>query len=124
MLKIAAIIFGIVFIVGGIAGFIPSLAPSGMLLGIFMVGPIHNCIHLASGAAALLCAFAGSGAARKYFQIFGIVYLLVALIGFVYGNNPLLGMVEHNKADIGLHLGIAAVALCLGFATSRDVRAI
>lgn len=91
MLKPAAIIFGIFFLVAGIGGFFPALAPHGMLFGIFMVGPVHNSIHIASGAAALLCAFAGAGAARKYFQIFGVVYLLVALLGFVYGNEPLMG---------------------------------
>jgi hypothetical protein len=121
MLKPAAIIFGIFFLIAGIGGFVPALAPNGMLFGIFMIGPIHNCIHLASGAAALLCGFAGAGAARKYFQIFGVVYLLVAVIGFVYGNTPLLGMVEHNKADIGLHLVIAAASLYLGFMAPRDV---
>jgi hypothetical protein len=122
MLKPAAIIFGIFFLIAGIGGFIPSLAPHGMLFGIFMVGPVHNFIHLASGAVALICAFVGADAARKYFQIFGVVYLLVALIGFVYGNSPLMGMVEHNKADIGLHIVIAAVALYLGFGAARDTR--
>jgi hypothetical protein len=68
MLKTAAIIFGIFFIVAGIGGFVPGLAPGGMLFGIFMVGPVHNVIHLASGAVALFCAFAGAGASRKYFQ--------------------------------------------------------
>jgi len=120
MLKPAAIIFGIFFLVAGIGGFVSSLAPDGMLFGIFMVGPVHNCIHLASGAVALLCAFSGAGAARKYFQIFGVVYLLVALLGFYYGNQALVGMVEHNKADIWLHIGIAAVSLFLGFAGKSD----
>jgi len=31
-------------------------------------------------------------------------------------------MVEHNKADIGLHIAIAAVALFLGFTGNRDNR--
>jgi hypothetical protein len=84
-----------------------------------MVGPVHNCIHLASGVVALLCGCAGAGASRKYLQIFGIVYALVAVIGFVYGNSPLLGMVEHNKADIGLHVAIAVIALFFGFG-ARD----
>ena len=120
MLKPAAIIFGLFFIVAGIGGFVSSLAPNGMLFGIFMVGPVHNTIHLASGVVALLCAFADAGAARKYFQIFGVVYLLVALLGFYYGNQPLIGMVEHNQADIGLHLVIAAVSLYLGFLGNGD----
>ena len=54
MLKPAAIIFGLFFIVAGIGGFVSSLAPNGMLFGIFMVGPVHNTIHLASGVVALL----------------------------------------------------------------------
>ncbi|HEV3408712.1 MAG TPA: DUF4383 domain-containing protein [Chthoniobacterales bacterium] len=119
MLKTAAIIFGIFFIVAGIGGFIPALAPGGMLFGIFMVGPVHNIVHLASGAVALFCAFAGAGAARKYFQIFGVVYALVAVIGFFYGNSPIMGVMEHNNHDIWLHILIAAAALYFGFA-ARD----
>lgn len=124
MLKTAAIIFGIFFLVAGIGGFVPALAPQhgdgSMLFGIFMVGPVHNLVHLASGAAALACAFMGAGAARKYFQIFGIVYALVAVIGFFYGNTPIMGIMEHNVADIGLHIAIAAVALYLGFMARND----
>ena len=119
MLKTAALIFGVFFIIAGIGGFIPGLAPAHgdgrMLFGIFMVGPVHNVVHIASGVVALVCAMMGAGAARKYFQIFGIVYALVAVIGFFYGNTPILGMMEHNVADIGLHIAIAAVALYLGF---------
>ena len=125
MLKTAAIIFGLFFIIAGIGGFVPALAPEhgdgAMLFGIFMVGPVHNIIHLASGAAALLCGFAGVGAARKYFQIFGVVYLLVALIGFVYGNSKIMGVMEHNMADIGLHIVIAVAALYLGFLGGREM---
>jgi hypothetical protein len=120
MLKPAAIIFGLFFLIAGIGGFFPALAPNDMLFGIFMIGPVHNTIHIASGAVALFCAFAGAGAARKYFQIFGVVYLLVALLGFYYGNNPLVGMVEHNQADIWLHIAIAAVSLFLGFTGKSD----
>ena len=122
MLKTAAIVFGIFFIIAGIGGFIPGLAPEHgdgrMLFGLFMVGPVHNIIHLASGAAALLAGMAGAGAARKYFQIFGVVYLLVALIGF-YGNSPIMGFMEHNVNDIWLHILIAAAALYFGF-MARD----
>ena len=120
MLKPAAIIFGLFFIIAGIAGFVSSLAPGGMLFGIFMVGPVHNIIHLASGVVALICGFAGAGASRKYFQIFGVMYLLVGLLGLYYGNQPLVGMVEHNQADIGLHIAIALASLFLGFSTSRE----
>lgn len=120
MQKTAATIFGIFFLVAGLGGFVQTLAPNGMLFGIFMVGTVHNIIHIASGIAALMCVFAGGAAPQKYLQIFGIVYLLVALVGFAYGNTPLLGMVEHNKADIALHIAIAAIALFLGFGSRAE----
>ena len=123
MLKTAAIIFGLFFLVAGIGGFVPALAPGGMLFGLFMVGPVHNFVHIASGIAALLCAFAGGGAARKYFQIFGVIYLLVAVIGFFYGNSPIMGVMEHNNHDIWLHILIAAAALYLGFMSGRETTA-
>ena len=46
MLKTAAIIFGVFFIVAGLAGFSSALAPGGMLFGLFMVGTVHNIVHL------------------------------------------------------------------------------
>lgn len=122
MLKTAAIVFGIFFIVAGLAGFSAALAPGGMLFGLFMVGTVHNIIHLASGIAALMCAFLGGGAARGYFKAFGIVYALVALLGFFYGNRPMMGMVEHNVNDIWLHILIAAAALYFGFGARDTAR--
>ena len=54
-------------------------------------------------------------AIRLFFQIFGVIYALVALTGFFTGNQPLLGMVAINAADNWLHVLIAIVALYLGF---------
>ncbi len=69
MVKTAAILFGIVFLAIGILGFVPSItAPDAngmpMLLGIFHVNTLHNIVHLASGAVALLCGMSGAGASR------------------------------------------------------------
>lgn len=119
MLKTYALWFGIVFLVVGVLGFIGPLAPGGMLLGIFHVDALHNIVHLVSGAAALAVSAAGERASRMYFQIFGVVYGLVALLGFVYGDRPLLGVMAHNWADVWLHVVIAAIALYLGFAYRR-----
>ena len=119
MLKTFALWFGIIFLVIGILGFFPSLAPEGMLFGIFQVGVWHNIVHLASGGVALAVAGAGERASRLYFQIFGLVYGLVAVIGFFYGDAPLLGFMAHNWADVWLHVAIAAIALFLGFSYRR-----
>jgi Domain of unknown function (DUF4383) len=100
MIKSAAILFGIVFLVIGILGFVPAATPAnGMLLGIFHVNAAHNIVHLASGVVFLLCGMAGTGPSRTFFQIFGIIYALVALLGFYYGDNALLGIISNNTAD-------------------------
>jgi len=86
-----------------------------MLLGIFHVNAAHNVVHLVSGAAALACGLGSARASRLYFQIFGIVYGLVAALGFYQGNRHLLGVISNNMPDVWLHVVISVVALILGF---------
>ena len=86
-----------------------------MLLGIFHVNTLHNIVHLLSGAVALWAAMTSVAYARAYFRIFGIVYALVAILGFYSGDSPVLGLIANNAADTWLHVAIAVVALLLGF---------
>ena len=99
----------------GILGFVPALNPDGKLLGLFAVNGMHNIIHLATGVVALIVGYAGDSASKIFFQIFGVIYALVAVLGFVQGDQMLLGMVSNNAADTWLHVAIALVALYLGF---------
>jgi hypothetical protein len=115
MIKTAAFLFGIVFILIGILGFVPGVTDNQMLLGVFHVNAVHNVVHLLSGAAALFAGMASAGAARIYFRVFGVIYGLVAVMGFMMGDGMLLGMISNNTADTWLHVGIAAVSLLLGF---------
>lgn len=115
MLRLAAKIFGAVFLLIGVLGFFPVFTPDGNLLGIFHVNTLHNLVHLASGVVALIAGFSSARYAKMYFQVFGVVYALVAVLGFVYGDNSILGLVASNVADTLLHVVIAAAALTLGF---------
>jgi hypothetical protein len=116
MIKTAALLFGIVFLLIGILGFVPAVTPdNGMLLSIFHVNNAHNIVHLASGVVFLLCGMAGGGPSRTFFQVFGIIYAVVALSGFYYGDNTLLGIISNNTADTWLHVVLAVVMLFLGF---------
>ncbi len=115
MLSNIAKLFGVVFLLIGVLGFVPALTPNGHLLGIFEVNPLHNAIHLLSGMAALAAGFSGCKLSKLYFQVFGVVYGLVAVLGVFYGEEAILGIVAHNMADIVLHIVIAAAALALGF---------
>ena len=116
MLKTAALAFAAVFLLIGILGFVPAFTPDGNLLGLFKVDAIHNIVHLLSGAVALYVGLTSEVHSKLYFQVFGVVYALVTIIGFAqFGSNNLLGIFAINPADDFLHLVIAAVALGLGF---------
>src|SRR5687767_12847220 len=78
MAKTIATILGIVFILVGLIGF---AAPG--LLGAHL-STAHNVIHLVSGAAALYLGLKGSlSAARMFCLVFGAVYLLLGVAGFL-----------------------------------------
>ncbi len=115
MIRTAAKVFGAVFVLIGVLGFVPALTPDGNLLGLFHVNTLHNIIHLVSGFVALAAGYASVRNSRLYFQVFGVVYALVALLGLVYGENDILGLVSNNMADTLLHIVIAVAALTLGF---------
>lgn len=115
MVKTAAVLFGAVFLLVGILGFVPAVTKDQMLLGIFHVNAAHNVVHLLSGAIALFAGMTSAGAARVYFRIFGVVYGLVAVMGFMMGDGMLLGLISNNTADTWLHVVIAATSLLLGF---------
>jgi hypothetical protein len=115
MLKRIAIAFGLVFLLVGILGFVPGVTRDGHLLGIFHVNPAHNFVHLLTGAAAVACGLTSAHASQLFFRIFGLVYGLVAVLGFFAGDQPLLGIIANNRADAWLHTGIAALSLFLGF---------
>jgi hypothetical protein len=115
MLKIAATIFGVAFLIAGLLGFLPMTTPNGMLLGVLHVNGAHNVVHLITGAVALFAAYRGVRASELFFQVFGVIYGLVAVLGFVAGDRLILGMIANNLADAWFHLIVAAVSLYLGF---------
>jgi hypothetical protein len=117
MLKNAAIATGVVFLLIGILGFIDALTPDGKLLGIFMVDGTHNAVHILSGLAAL-AASTRRDWSRLFFQVMGVVYALVTVLGFIAGDGgSVLGLFHVNMADNLLHLVLAAAFLYLGFGT-------
>jgi hypothetical protein len=115
MQKVAAIIFGAAFLLAGLLGFVPAIAPNGMLLGILHVNAAHNIVHLITGVVALLAAFKGTRMSQLFFQVFGIIYGLVAILGFLAGDRMVLGMIANNLADAWFHAIVALVSLYLGF---------
>ena len=128
MVKTLGMLFGIVFLAVGILGFVPGVSAPGpdgmpMLLGIFMVNTAHSIVHVASGVVFLLASMAGAGAASLWFKLFGLIYAVVAVLGFMTPNGMLLGLISNNPADTYLHVGLAAAMLLIGFAVPKQATA-
>lgn len=131
--RLIVLVFGVVYVLVGILGFIPGVAPEGevasapsatnLLLGIFPINLLHNVVHLVIGAA-LLYGSTSTANAVNVARGVGIVYLLVGLLGFFVPDT--FGLMPIGGADIGLHLASAAVLLIVGFVLpatdDRDVR--
>lgn len=123
--KLYAQVLGTVLALVGVLGFVPALVSNHALLGIFAIDPIHNVIHLLSGIVGLAAGFSGSvNYARLYAGIFGAVYALVTIVGFIQGTT-VLGLISVNAADNFLHTAIAAASLVVAFlpATSQAATA-
>ena len=105
--------FSVIFILVGILGFIPGVTADGYLFGIFESSAILSVAYLVSGIFALLCVGSQRGA-KSYFKIFGVVYALLAILGFIDGSN-IFNLLIVNGADNVLHLLVAVVALVVGF---------
>lgn len=117
MTKTFTMVLGVILLLVGILGFLLNPA-GGLLLGIFAVNGTHNVIHVVSGLLAITAAFMGW--ARLFCQVFGVVYLLVGLLGFVATDSQgmLLGLIRVNMAGNLLHLAIGAVTAYVGFAAA------
>ncbi len=113
----AAQIFGIVFILVAILGFVasggsmeadPEHAPR--LLGLFPVNVLHNVVHLLFGIWGLVASRTFEGS-RTYGRVGGIAYLGLALLGLI--SPDMFGLVPIGDHDIWLHaiLGIALAAI-------------
>jgi hypothetical protein len=109
--RTAGLVIGIVFILVGILGFIPN--PLVSPTGLFAVNTLHNIVHLVSGAVILAGVY--SFGAALGLRIIGVVYAIVAILGFVMGGDMMFG-IAMNMADHWLHVGLAVVILLAGFA--------
>ena len=81
MAKTIATLLGVVFLLVGLIGFaMPNLMGAHL-------SPAHNVVHLLSGAVSLYLGLKGSlSAARTFGLVFGAVYLLLGVAGFLFGS--------------------------------------
>ena len=122
--QLYALVFGVVLVAVGILGFFYEAsfesgddAPREAVLGILDVNGWHNVVHIASGVVGL--AVAGSYAnARLYALGFGGIYIVVAILGFIYGSgDEIFDISPVNTEDNVLHALIGVAGLGAGMAT-------
>lgn len=119
---------GIVFLLVGIAGFIPGITTNlydglefagtdgtAELLGIFEVSVLHNIVHALFGIAGLALAKTASGA-RTFMIGGGAIYVALWLLGIVGGAN----WIPSNTADNWLHLALGGALIVLGVVLTRE----
>lgn len=114
MAKKLVMALGVIFVVVGLLGFV-----NDPVVGLFEVDAVHNVVHLLSGVLALVFAAKGEMMAKKFAQVFGVVYGLVAVLGLILPGEKLLGILEVNLADDLLHVVIALAFLYVGFGGSK-----
>jgi Domain of unknown function (DUF4383) len=119
MLRNLGIGMGLLFLLGGILGFVPGVTKNDMFLGVFMVNTPHSFMHLGSGGLMLIASFFGNAPARRGFQVFGIFYGVVAVMGFFVGDAKICGVISNNFNDSWGHGVLALVLLAIGFATPK-----
>lgn len=112
--KTLGIFFGILFLLGGVVGFVPSVTKNQMFLGIFMVNVPHNIFHLATGIIFLIASISGTGATRLWFLVSGTLYSIFAILGFMNLDGALFGIISTMPANSWGHAGLGLVMVGIG----------
>jgi hypothetical protein len=126
-IQLLALVFGVVFLLVGVLGFVPGITSGAeglsfagpgsmaMLLGLFHVSVLHNVVHLLFGVAGIAMART-PGSARNYLIGSGVIYLLLVVYGFLVPADGAANFVPVNTADNWLHVVLAIALLAGGLA--------
>lgn len=126
--KRVALILGIIYILIGIAGFMPALiqppkagepavniaALHGDLFGLFPVNVLHTLIHLAIGIWGVI-ATRSVGASIIYARSMAVIFGVLTIMGLIPGLNTVYGLIPLYSHDLWLHALTAIVAGYFGF---------
>jgi Domain of unknown function (DUF4383) len=119
-------LIGGVLVVAGIIGFFYSASfgsPGSVdaVLGILAVNAWHNLVHILTGAIGLAAFATGPRASRTYALVFGAVYIVVAIWGFIIGDgDSILGFIPVNTEDNVLHVILGVLGIGAGLASPDE----
>lgn len=123
--QLFALVIGAVYLLVGIVGFFFASqftkGSGGDEFIIFRLNHLHNIIHVALGIGWLVAARTAA-TAKGVNLLFGVVLLLVALLGFTAIDlvHTLLNIVKGSDPDNFLHLVTGALAVYFGTAGASE----
>lgn len=123
-----ALILGIIYVLVGVAGFIPNLlqappttAPGvtvnsdyGLLLGLFPVNILHTIVHLLIGIWGIIAYISYSGS-RTFARVVAVLFIVLTIMGLIPVLNTTFGLIPLYGHDIWLHALTGIVAAYFGF---------
>ena len=118
--RLYATLVGGTLVIAGIIGFFYSSSfgsPGHVdaVFGILDVNGWHNIVHIVTGGLGLLAA---GYAARQYALGLGVVYIAIAIWGFIIGDgHSILGFIPVNTEDNFLHVILGVLGVAAGVAT-------
>lgn len=128
MVQRVAQLFGVVFLLVGVLGFVASgmsmdanMDTAPKLFGLFPVNALHNLVHCVFGIWGLLAARSAAGA-TQYAKIGGGIYLTLAVLGFVAPTT--FGLIPIGGNDIWLHAVLGIVLLAVGLQAGKRVTSV
>ena len=129
----ASLVFGIVFVLAGLAGFFaappPPNAPPlvvehghGLALGLLPVNTLHNIVHLVFGVLGIAASRGAVASARGYFRLVAVSYALLVVLGLIPATRTTFGLIPIWGHDVWFHALIAAAAAYFGFLVPARAR--
>lgn len=131
-----ALTIGIIYLLMGVAGFIPSLVATpavtpdvanlrftrgyGDLMGLFPINVLHNVVHLGVGLLGILASIS-LGSARLFSGALALFYGLLATLGLFPATYSTLGLLPILGNDVWLHAVTAGIAAYFGFIATPDL---
>ena len=128
-----AMVIGTLYVAVGLLGFLPGVVSApppgaphlaidtayGYLLGLFPINLLHNVVHLAEGAWALVASRA-LAYSISFARGVGMVYGVLTIMGLIPGLNTTFGLIPIFGHDIWLHAVTAGVAAYFGITGHAD----
>ena len=120
-----ALVLGAVYLLVGIIGFFwtgfdnfAGNSQHDMLIGVFMINPLHNIAHILVGVLGLAMARTLAGA-RSYGWLLAVLYAALFVYGLIAAGKS-WDFLDINAADNVLHIATAVVGLVIALGPVRE----